>query len=86
VVIEPLDEPGSVVDVAEGGQREREFFDSAGGPDPRQVLFVAGPPKNGVQFMVKDSRKYTDETVHNACFPDHAIVKARDFVFNSYAP
>jgi hypothetical protein len=64
--------------------------------------FVAGPPKNGVQFMVKASTKYAstggwgfaqfndgkpaDEAVHNTCFPCHATVKARDFVFNRYAP
>jgi hypothetical protein len=64
--------------------------------------FVAGPPKNGVQFMVKDSRKYAStggwgfaqfnagkpasEAVHGTCFSCHAIVKARDFVFNRYAP
>jgi len=64
--------------------------------------FVAGPAKNGVQFMVKDSRKYAstggwgfaqfdegkpaDEAVQNRCFPCHSIVKGRDFVFNSYAP
>jgi Cytochrome P460 len=64
--------------------------------------FVAGPPKNGVQFMVKDSSKYAStggwgyaqfddgkpasEAVHNACFACHAIVKERDFVFNRYAP
>ena len=64
--------------------------------------FVAGLPKNGVQFMVKDSSKYasTDgwgfaqfddgkpasEAMHNTCFACHATVKARDFVFNRYAP
>jgi hypothetical protein len=64
--------------------------------------FVAGLPKNGVQFMVKDSSKYasTDgwgfaqfddgkpasEAMHNTCFACHATVKARDFVFNHYAP
>lgn len=64
--------------------------------------FVAGPPKNGVQFMVKDSRKYAatggwgfaqfndgkpaSEAVHDTCFPCHSIVKARDLVFNRYAP
>ena len=68
----------------------------------RPQSFVAGPPKNGVQFMVKDARKYAatggwgfaqfndgtpaDEAVHNTCFPCHEIVKARDFVFNRYAP
>ncbi|HEX6012232.1 MAG TPA: cytochrome P460 family protein, partial [Geminicoccaceae bacterium] len=64
--------------------------------------FVAGSPKNGVQFMVKDSRKYAStggwgfaqfndgepasEAVHNTCFSCHGIVKARDFVFTRYAP
>jgi hypothetical protein len=64
--------------------------------------FVAGPPKNGVQFMVKDSKKYAStggwgyahfddgkpasETVQNTCFACHEIAKARDFVFNRYAP
>ena len=68
----------------------------------RLQSFVAGPPKNGVQFMVKDSRKYAStggwgfaqfddgkpasEAVHNTCFPCHTTVKARDFVFNRYAP
>ena len=68
----------------------------------RAQSFVAGPPKNGVQFMVKDSSKYAStggwgfaqfddgkpasEAVHNTCFPCHAIVKARDLVFNRYAP
>ena len=64
--------------------------------------FVAGPPKNGVQFMVKDSTKYAatggwgyahfddgkpaSEAVHNTCHACHATVQARDFVFNRYAP
>jgi hypothetical protein len=64
--------------------------------------FVAGPPKNGVQFMVKDSSKYAstggwgfaqfdegkpaDLAMQNTCFPCHSTVKARDFVFNRYAP
>lgn len=64
--------------------------------------FVAGPPKNGVQFMVKDSTKYAStggwgfahfdngkpasEAVQNTCFACHTIVGARDFVFNRYAP
>jgi hypothetical protein len=68
----------------------------------RAQSFVAGPPKNGVQFMVKDSRKYAqtggwgfaqfndgkpaDEAVHKTCFPCHEPVKARDFVFTRYAP
>jgi hypothetical protein len=68
----------------------------------RHQSFVAGPPKNGVQFMVKDSMKYAStggwgfahfddgkpagEAVHNTCFACHATVKDRDFVFNRYAP
>ena len=68
----------------------------------RPQSLVAGAPKNGVQFMVKDAKKYAssggwgfaqfndgkpaDEAVHNTCFSCHAIVKARDFVFNRYAP
>jgi hypothetical protein len=68
----------------------------------RPQSFVAGPPKNGIQFMVKDSRKYAstggwgfahfndgkpaDEAVHNTCFPCHQVAQSRDFVFNRYAP
>ena len=68
----------------------------------RVQSYVAGPPKNGVQFMVKDSQKYAstggwgfaqfddgkpaDEAMQNACFPCHRAVKARDFVFNRYSP
>ena len=68
----------------------------------RPQSFVAGPPKNGVQFMVKDSKKYAstggwgfaqfndgtpaDEAVHHTCFSCHEPAKARDFVFTRYAP
>jgi hypothetical protein len=68
----------------------------------RLQSFVAGRPKNGVQFMVKDSRKYAstggwgfaqfddgkpaNEAVQNTCFSCHEAAKARDFVFNRYAP
>jgi hypothetical protein len=68
----------------------------------RLQSFVAGPPKNGIQFMVKDSSKYAstggwgfaqfndgkpaDAAVQNTCLPCHAIVKVRDFVFNRYSP
>jgi hypothetical protein len=64
--------------------------------------YVAGAPKNGVQFMVKDSVKYAstggwgyaqfndgnpaDEAAINTCFACHAVVQDRDFVFNRYAP
>jgi hypothetical protein len=68
----------------------------------RPQSFVAGPPKEGVQFMVKDSRKYAstsgwgfaqffegkpaDEAVHGTCFSCHAPAKDRDFVFTHYSP
>ena len=68
----------------------------------RLQSFVAGAPKNGVQFMVKDSKEYAstggwgfaqfndgkpaDEAVHKTCFPCHATVRERDFVFNRYSP
>ncbi len=68
----------------------------------RAQSFVAGAPKNGVQFMVKDSRRYASsggwgfaqfdkgepasEAVHETCLPCHLAVEDRDFVFNRYAP
>jgi hypothetical protein len=68
----------------------------------RPQSFVAGPPKNGVQFMVKNAKKYAStggwgfahfddskpaqETVLRTCFPCHEAVKARDFVFTRYSP
>ena len=68
----------------------------------RLQSFVAGPPVNGVQFMVKDSKRFAstggwgfaqfndgkpaDEAVHQACFRCHEPAKARDFVFTRYAP
>jgi hypothetical protein len=67
----------------------------------RAQSFVAGPPKNGVQFMVKDSKKYAstggwgfaqfdngkpaDEAMHKTCFACH-VPAGRDFVFTRYAP
>jgi hypothetical protein len=67
----------------------------------RAQSFVAGHPKNGVQFMVKDSKKYAstggwgfaqfddgkpvDETKINTCFPCHEG-RGRDLVFTQYAP
>jgi hypothetical protein len=63
---------------------------------------VAGAPKNGVQFMIKDSRRYAatggwafahfdqgapaSEAVHNTCFTCHQVAADRDLVFNRYAP
>ncbi|HEY5870271.1 MAG TPA: cytochrome P460 family protein [Candidatus Tectomicrobia bacterium] len=68
----------------------------------RPQSFVAGPPKNGVQFMVKDAKKYAatggwgfahfndgkpaDEAVLKTCFPCHQAIKERDLVFTRYAP
>src|SRR5882762_1302038 len=56
--------------------------------------FVAGPPTNGAQFMVKDSKKYAStggwgfghfndgksagEVVLQSCFPCHQAIKSRD--------
>ena len=64
--------------------------------------FVASSPKNGVQFMVKDSSKYAatggwgyghfndgepaDEAFMQSCYPCHQAIKSRDFVFTKYAP
>ena len=64
--------------------------------------FVAGPPKEGVQFMVKDSKQFTstggwgfaqfndgkpvDEAVIKTCFPCHVPAKAHDFLYTHYAP
>lgn len=68
----------------------------------RPQSFVAGHPKNGVQFIVKDSRKYAStggwgfahfddgksagEEVLKTCFPCHQAIAARDLVFTRYAP
>lgn len=64
--------------------------------------FVAGAPKNGVQFMVKDSKKYAstggwgfahfndgksaDDAFLSSCFGCHQAVKDRDLVFTRYSP
>jgi hypothetical protein len=64
--------------------------------------FVAGPPKNGIQFMIKDSKKYAatggwgyghfengssaEESMLETCFPCHQGIANRDFVFTRYAP
>src|SRR5688572_1844457 len=66
-----------------------------------QQSFVAGPPTNGVQFMIKDSKKYAStggwgfgqfndgkpvgEAVLKTCFSCHEPAKYRDFVFARYA-
>jgi hypothetical protein len=67
-----------------------------------QQSFVAGAAKEGVQFMVKDAKKYAStggwgfaqfddgklasEAVLKTCFPCHAENKAHDLVFTHYAP
>jgi hypothetical protein len=67
----------------------------------RSQSFVAGSPKNGVQFMIKDSKKYAStggwgyaqfngsrpatEAVHNTCYSCHQAATARDFVFTNYS-
>jgi hypothetical protein len=64
--------------------------------------FVAGLPKNGVQFMVKDSKKYAatggwgygqfndgkpvDLAMLQSCFLCHQKMLARDRVFTRYSP
>ena len=68
----------------------------------REQSFVAGAPKNGVQFMVKDSAKFAstggwgfaqfdngkpaNDSVHSKCFACHTPAQARDFVFTRYSP
>jgi len=63
--------------------------------------FVAGAPKNGLQFMVKDSKKYAStggwgfahfddgktagDDLLKTCFPCHQAVKDRDLVFTRYS-
>jgi hypothetical protein len=67
-----------------------------------QHSFVAGSPTNGVQFMVKDSKKYAaiggwgyaqfndgkpaGTALMETCFPCHQAIKDRDFIFTRYAP
>lgn len=67
----------------------------------RQQSFVAGLPKNGVQFMVKDSKKYAatggwgyahfengksaEDPFLSTCHACHQAVKDRDYVFTRYS-
>ena len=64
--------------------------------------FVAGPPKNGVQFMIKDSKKYAatggwgyghfddgkaaTPSMLKGCFACHKAFEGHDFIFTHYAP
>src|SRR5262245_51836882 len=68
----------------------------------RPQSFVPGPPVNGVQFMVKDSKKYAstggwgfahfddgkplEASKLTSCFTCHDLAKDRDLVFTRYAP
>jgi hypothetical protein len=68
----------------------------------RKQSFVAGLPKNGLQFMVKDAKRYAatggwgyghfvdgkpaDAAMMSTCFPCHQAVAERDFVFTRYVP
>ncbi len=68
----------------------------------RAQSFVAGHPKNGVQFMVKDSKKYAatggwgyahfddgkpaKEASMQSCFACHKGIKYRDYIFTRYSP
>jgi len=68
----------------------------------RHQSFVAGAPTNGVQFMVKDSKKYAatggwgfahfddgqpaTDAFMQSCFPCHDAIKSRDLVFTRYSP
>jgi hypothetical protein len=67
-----------------------------------QRSFVAGHPTNGVQFMIKDSKKYAGTggwgyghfddgkpasgTFMQSCYACHKVIENRDYVFARYAP
>jgi hypothetical protein len=67
----------------------------------RVQSYVAGPPKNGLQFMIKDSKKYAatggwgyghfndgkpaDDAFMKSCHACHEAIKDRDFVFTRYS-
>jgi hypothetical protein len=85
----------------EASSDENNKILAVGFPGAGLQSFVAASAVN-VQFMVKDSKKYAatggwgfadfknggpgDEALHKTCFPCHAPVKDRDFVFTRYAP
>ena len=100
----PLPE-GSIIARIAWSYEESEENNKAFAPFLKQGVqrsFVAGHPTNGVQFMVKDSKKYAttggwgyahfndgkpaDETFMQSCFPCHQAIKSRDYVFARYAP
>jgi len=64
--------------------------------------YIAGHPKNGVQFMIKDAKKYAatdgwgyghfengksaEDSFLKSCHPCHKKISERDYVFTRYAP
>ena len=84
----------------EASSEENNKVLAIGFPGAGLQSFVAGSATN-VQFMVKDSKKYTatggwgfadfkdgkpgDEALHKTCFPCHQPAKAQDYVFTHYA-
>jgi hypothetical protein len=68
----------------------------------RRQSFVAGHSTNGVQFMVKDAKKFAatggwgfahfedgkpaGDAFMQSCFPCHDAIKSRDLVFTRYSP
>jgi hypothetical protein len=64
--------------------------------------YIAGHPKNGVQFMIKDAKKYAatdgwgyghfengksaEDSLLKSCHPCHKKISERDYVFTRYAP
>src|SRR5215470_13840922 len=85
----------------EVSSEENDKVLAIGFPGAGLQSFVAGSAVN-VQFMVKDSKKYTasggwgfgdftngkpgDEALHKTCYACHLPAKDRDFVFTRYAP
>jgi hypothetical protein len=68
----------------------------------RQQSFISGPPVNGVQFMVKDAKKFASTggwgyvqfddgkpkaaAIAKSCFACHQAVEDRDYLFTRYSP
>jgi hypothetical protein len=68
----------------------------------KEQSFVAGAAKNGVQFMIKNAKKYAatggwgyghfedgvaaDDAMMTTCFPCHQAITNRDYVFTRYSP
>jgi len=85
----------------EVSSEENDKVLAIGFPGAGLQSFVAGSVVN-VQFMVKDSKKYTtsggwgfgdftnrkpgNEALHQTCYACHLPAKDRDFVFTRYAP